>query len=132
MKPEPVPEVCRVAGGRSLFPRRNFPRPRVAFDQKRADDTFLTPTNAALTYHGCVRGNGAADDGGAGGRQISVGGRLLYRREAAGSTPSASDQTSLFDRDIALIARALGRDLGRCYLSSLGCTPIASALPSPH
>ena len=51
-------------------------------------------------------------DGGASGQQDFVGGRLNRRRAAA-------QLGSILDRDIALVARAVGRDLGGCDF--IGC-----------
>jgi hypothetical protein len=109
---------------------------RVAFDQKRAQDAFLTLGNAALANATALTEYGCASDGRDSGHQKSVGGHLLRRGSAAGPTTreacrqSAAGQSSVFDRDIALVAGTLGRDFGDCYLSGLGCA-IAEALPSP-
>lgn len=59
------------------------------------------------------------DDGGTVGQQDFVGGRLGRRRSAA-----AAQLGSVFDRDFALVARAVGRDLGGCDF--LGCRGQAS------
>ena len=95
---------------------------QVTFERVRAQDAFLTAENAALANPDCVNGDGQTH----GGPQKSVRGGILLRGElAAGATarearPSpAAHQISVFDRDSARIAGAMGRDFGSCYLNSL-------------
>ena len=96
---------------------------QVAFERVRAQDAFLTAGNAALAHPDSVNGDGQKH----GSPQKSVrGGTLLPGELAAGATarearPSpAAHQISVFDRDSARIAGAMGRDFGSCYLNSLG------------
>ena len=95
---------------------------QVAFERVRAQDAFLTAGNAALAHPDSVNGDGQKH----GSPQKSVrGGTLLPGELAAGATarearPSpAAHQISVFDRDSARIAGAMGRDFGSCYLNSL-------------
>ena len=70
-------------------------------------------------------------EGGAGGRQNSVGESLLRGQSAAGPNargarcPSAAAQSSVFNRHIALVDWAVGRNLQRSYCIDFGCAAIA-------
>src|SRR5262245_36833039 len=75
----------------------------------------------------------APGEGGAGGRQNPVGESLLRGQSHAGPTawrapcPSAAEQSSVFDRHIALVDWAVGRNLQRSYLIDFGRAAVVFA-----
>ena len=96
-----------------------------------SEDTFLTLGMQPWRKGMRLRNVRTPGEGGAGGRQNSVGESLLRGQSAAGPNargarcPSAADQSSVFNRHIALVDWAVGRNLRRSYCIDFGCAAIA-------
>jgi len=86
-----------------------------------SEDTFLTPGMQRWLIGMRLRNVRTPGEGGAGGGQNSVAESLLRGQSAAGPNargarcPSAADQSSVFNRHIALVDWAVGRNLRRSY-----------------
>ncbi len=96
-----------------------------------SEDTFLTLGMQRWQMGMRLRNVRTPGEGGAGGRQNSVGESLLRGQSAAGPNargprcPSAAAQSSVFNRHIALVDWAVGRNLRRSYCIDFGCAAIA-------
>jgi hypothetical protein len=96
-----------------------------------SEDTFLTLGMQRWRIGMRLRNVRTPGEGGAGGRQNSVGESLLRGQSAAGPNargarcPSAADQSSVFNRHNALVDWAVGRNLRRSYCIDFGCAAIA-------
>jgi hypothetical protein len=87
--------------------RRASPCRRELVSDRRPGAASIHRYREKLWCIDSVNHNDTLDDGGFDGQQNFVGGRLDRGRSAAGA-----QHGSLFDRDIAVVARAVGRDLG--------------------
>jgi hypothetical protein len=89
-----------------------------------SEDTFLTLGMQRWRIGMRLRNVRTPGEGGAGGRQNSVGESLLRGQSAVGPNargaccPSAADQSSVFNRHNALFDWAVGRNLRRSYCSA--------------